>query len=49
MTQFYEDYKKIRRNWGEVKPTTKVEKDKTKYNRKEKHKTNFKDDDKIED
>lgn len=29
---------KIRGDWGEVKPYTRIEKDKKKYNRKEKHK-----------
>ena len=29
---------KIRGDWGDVKPYTRIEKDKKKYNRKEKHK-----------
>lgn len=30
--------KKIRGDWGGVKPYTRVERDKSKYNRKQKHK-----------
>lgn len=30
--------KKIRGDWGEVKPYTRIEKDKKKYNRKQKYK-----------
>ena len=30
--------KKIRGDWGGVKPYTRIEKDKKKYNRKQKHK-----------
>ena len=29
---------KVRKDWGKVKPATKIEKDKTKYTRKKKHK-----------
>ena len=29
---------KVRRTWGTVKPFTRVEKDKKRYNRKKKHK-----------
>lgn len=37
----YEIYQEIRRDWGQINPSTKVFKDKKKYNRKEKHKKNF--------
>lgn len=37
----YEIYQEIRRDWGQTNPSTKVFKDKKKYNRKEKHKKNF--------
>ena len=30
--------KKIRGDWGEVKPYTRIERDRKKYNRKQKHK-----------
>lgn len=33
--------KKIRGDWGMVKPYTRVEKDKKKYSRKEKHKVRY--------
>ena len=33
---------KIRGDWGGVKPYTRIEKDRKKYNRKEKHKKNYK-------
>lgn len=32
---------KIRGDWGGVKPYTRIEKDKKKYNRKQKHKKNW--------
>ena len=31
-------YMRIRRDWGDVKPVTRVMRDRTKYNRKQKHK-----------
>lgn len=34
--------KKIRGDWGGVKPYTRIEKDRKKYNRKEKHKKDYK-------
>ena len=34
---------KIRGGWGGVKPYTRIEKDKKKYNRKEKHKKDLRD------
>lgn len=37
-TKIAEVYSSIRREWGTVKTTTKIHKDKTKYNRKRKHK-----------
>lgn len=33
---------KLRNNWGKVKPYTRIEEDKSKFNRKEKHKKDFK-------
>lgn len=33
---------KIRGDWGGVKPYTRIEKDRKKYNRKEKHKKDYK-------
>lgn len=39
--KFYDTYKKIRRDWADVKPITKVMKNKKKYNRKEKHKKQY--------
>ena len=33
--------KKIRGDWGGVKPYTRIEKDKKKYNRKQKHKKSW--------
>lgn len=35
---FYDTYKKIRRDWGEVNPVSRTFKDKKKYSRKQKHK-----------
>ena len=35
--------KKIRGDWGEVKPYTRIEKDRKKYNRKQKHKNIYTD------
>lgn len=35
---FYEMSKTIRGSWGDINPVTKIEKDKTKYTRKQKHK-----------
>lgn len=34
---------KIRGDWGGVKPYTRIEKDRKKYSRKEKHKKDYKD------
>jgi hypothetical protein len=36
--KFYETLKKVRGDWGNVKPYTRVERDKKKYSRKQKHK-----------
>lgn len=36
--EFYDTYKKVRRSWNGVNPISRIEKDKTKYNRKKKHK-----------
>lgn len=33
--------KKIRKDWGSIKPYTRVEKDKSKYCRKDKYKKNY--------
>lgn len=41
---FYELQKTIRRDWGDINPVTKVEKDKTKYSRKQKHRKNYQED-----
>lgn len=38
---FLENLKKIRGDWGGVKPYTRIEKDRKKYNRKEKHKKDY--------
>lgn len=38
MSSTYEHIKHIRNSWGNFNPITRVEKDKKKYNRKEKHK-----------
>lgn len=38
---FYETYKKIRKDWGDIKPTTKTIENKKKYKRKEKHPKKF--------
>lgn len=38
---FLESLKKVRGNWGGVKPYTRIEKDRKKYNRKEKHKKDY--------
>ena len=35
---FYEIYQSIRRNWNGVNPVTKIERDRSKYTRKVKHK-----------
>lgn len=35
---FYEVYQSIRRDWNGVNPVTRIERDKTKYTRKQKHK-----------
>ena len=40
---FFEVYQSIRRDWGEINPVTKVIPNKKKYNRKHKHKKNYKD------
>ena len=40
---FYSSLKKIRGDWGGVKPYTRIEKDKKKYSRKEKHKKDLRD------
>jgi len=37
----YELYKEIRKDWGDINPVTKVDKNKTKYTRKQKHKNRF--------
>lgn len=42
--QQLEALKKIRGDWGMVKPYTRIEKDKTKYNRKKKHKKKYTED-----
>lgn len=34
-------YKSIRKDWGDINPVTKVDKDKSKYTRKQKHKERF--------
>lgn len=34
----YDLYQSIRKDWGTVSPVTKVDKDKSKYTRKQKHK-----------
>ena len=34
----YDVYKSVRRDWGEVKPYERIDKDKKKYSRKRKHK-----------
>lgn len=36
--KFYEALRKQRGDWGNVKPYTRVERDKKKYSRKQKHK-----------
>lgn len=36
--KFYEALRKQRGDWGNVKPYMRVERDKKKYNRKQKHK-----------
>ena len=36
--------KTIRNTWGQVIPITRIEKDKTKYNRKKKHKKRYDED-----
>lgn len=35
---FFEIYQSLRRDWGNVNPCSRIMKDKTKYNRKKKHK-----------
>lgn len=40
--KFYSSLKKIRGDWGGVKPYTRIEKDRKKYSRKEKHKKDYK-------
>lgn len=40
-TTQHELYKTIRKDWGDINPITKVNKDKTKYTRKKKHKERF--------
>ncbi len=35
---FIETLRKVRGDWGQVKPYTRIEKNKKKYNRKKKHK-----------
>lgn len=37
----YDAARRLRNDWGNTNPTTKIFKDKTKYSRKEKHKKNF--------
>ena len=41
MSNFYDSYKKIRKDWNNIKPITKIIENKKKYNRKEKHKNNL--------
>ena len=38
---FYETYKKIRKDWEDIKPTTKTIENKKKYEKKEKHPRKF--------
>lgn len=38
---FYEIYKTIRRDWGEIRPVTRVFKNPKAYSRKEKHKKDY--------
>lgn len=38
---FYENYKKIRKDWGDIKPITKTIENKKKYKRKEKYSKKF--------
>lgn len=38
---FYDIYKQQRKDWGEIKPITKVEENKKKYSRKKKHKNSL--------
>ena len=37
----YENYKKIRKDWGDIKPITKTIENKKKYKRKEKYSKKF--------
>ena len=39
--KFYEALRKQRGDWGQVKPYTRIEKNKKKYSRKQKHKQNL--------
>lgn len=39
--EILEKYKKIKKDWGDIKPTTKTIKNKKKYKRKEKHPKKF--------
>jgi len=38
---FLESLRKVRGDWGGVKPYTRIEKDRKKYSRKEKHKKDY--------
>ena len=40
---YYEVLQTFRGDWGNVNPVSRIHKDKTKYNRKEKHKKSFSD------
>jgi hypothetical protein len=38
---YYEIMQSFRNDWGNVNPVTRIHKDKSKYNRKEKYKKNY--------
>ena len=40
-SEFYNTYKKIRKDWEEINPVTRIIPDKKKYTRKQKHKNNY--------
>lgn len=40
-SEFYNTYKKIRKDWGEVNPVTRTIPDKKRYTRKQKHKNSY--------
>ena len=40
-SEFYNTYRKIRKDWGEIKPVTQIIPNKKKYSRKQKHKESY--------